>query len=274
MPSRYFLFSFKIRIKHFPRKRNTSVPIMLSALFGGNHAFLNGNHGHGHQMRRLQEQADADDYFILKFNDEGQEPEPYAKYGLKLAIPLFAGVMLLSGILVCLIIKMSHCQERCTRRTEEQKQESQKEEFYGNLICKSWNVSAEDTVMAASKASTSLSRGASLACSGRSSSSSSSDSDADESDEDHDVEIGNTASGVHIIPKPSLICFDIQHKKEKDGHQCSLCSKEYDMGDQIYESNNPQCQHEFHKECIIKRVNIQNKCPICNLLYVIANKEG
>lgn len=57
--------------------------------------------------------------------------------------------------------------------------------------------------------------------------------------------------------------------QQKDGCSCVICSKEYALGDQIYESNNSQCKHEFHKECIDKWLNFQNSCPICTQPFVI-----
>jgi hypothetical protein len=48
---------------------------------------------------------------------------------------------------------------------------------------------------------------------------------------------------------------------------CSICSKEYVVGDDIAWSKNDQCHHVFHKDCIVKLLDEGHtkNCPICRL---------
>ena len=59
----------------------------------------------------------------------------------------------------------------------------------------------------------------------------------------------------------------------KDPHVdvCLLCSEPYECDEVVYQSNNPVCQHRFHKRCIKKWLNYQSSCPICNQPYLLLN---
>ena len=53
---------------------------------------------------------------------------------------------------------------------------------------------------------------------------------------------------------------------------CAICLDEYKVGDTIAYSKNPNCHHEFHKECIFRVLQLgkhrkEGDCPICRNSY-------
>lgn len=50
---------------------------------------------------------------------------------------------------------------------------------------------------------------------------------------------------------------------------CRLCEKAFQHGDDMCESSNPRCKHEFHKHCITNWLSYQNTCPCCSETFVI-----
>lgn len=50
---------------------------------------------------------------------------------------------------------------------------------------------------------------------------------------------------------------------------CQLCSQSFERGQVVAESNNPDCQHQFHKACLEKWLQYQNSCPTCNAPYLL-----
>ena len=61
--------------------------------------------------------------------------------------------------------------------------------------------------------------------------------------------------------------------RETDLISCSICLKNYAVGEKIGFSNNPRCTHIFHEGCIIEWLLVKNSCPICRRDYVL-NKES
>ena len=57
--------------------------------------------------------------------------------------------------------------------------------------------------------------------------------------------------------------------RQKDGSVCVICNEPYMPGQLVYESNNPQCGHQFHKTCMDKWLQFQNSCPTCNDPFVL-----
>ncbi|CAB9516532.1 expressed unknown protein [Seminavis robusta] len=49
--------------------------------------------------------------------------------------------------------------------------------------------------------------------------------------------------------------------------RCVLCSKDYEEGENVTHSNNPNCHHEYHENCLYKhwkKVKAHDgKCPVC-----------
>lgn len=57
---------------------------------------------------------------------------------------------------------------------------------------------------------------------------------------------------------------DISMKDELEGETCSICIDEFDLRHQIYKL---ECGHVFHKECILRWMNTETRCPLCNKTY-------
>ena len=66
------------------------------------------------------------------------------------------------------------------------------------------------------------------------------------------------------VEKQGVVKADDDSHHCKDGSVCAVCKEEYQAGEPVYESNNPQCGHEHHKKCMDKWLQFQNSCPTCN----------
>ncbi|CAB9499297.1 RING-H2 finger protein [Seminavis robusta] len=53
---------------------------------------------------------------------------------------------------------------------------------------------------------------------------------------------------------------------------CALCSKAFQRGEEIGKSNNPDCNHVHHGDCLVHWLQLQNTCPTCNKPYVLMEK--
>ena len=62
-------------------------------------------------------------------------------------------------------------------------------------------------------------------------------------------------------------------EEEDDGPTCTICFNCYEPGDEICWSNNPQCNHVFHKDCIEEWLLRHDECPCCRLNYMMSPKE-
>jgi hypothetical protein len=49
---------------------------------------------------------------------------------------------------------------------------------------------------------------------------------------------------------------------------CTICFNPYQEGDEICWSNNPNCSHMFHKDCIGEWLMRADECPCCRLNYM------
>lgn len=77
---------------------------------------------------------------------------------------------------------------------------------------------------------------------------------------DSDIEEGAAATTEQALDPPDA---------GDESAVCQLCSKAFELGQPVYESNNPQCKHIFHMVCMDKWLNVQNTCPTCNHAYAI-----
>ena len=59
--------------------------------------------------------------------------------------------------------------------------------------------------------------------------------------------------------------------RRSDRKKCQICMQEYKEFDQLCVSNNPQCHHQFHEQCMAKWLKHQNLCPICDKTYVLVD---
>lgn len=60
-----------------------------------------------------------------------------------------------------------------------------------------------------------------------------------------------------------------QQTQDKTSCACAICNKDYQVGQPVYESNNPECGHVFHKNCMDSWLEIQNNCPTCNRPFAL-----
>jgi hypothetical protein len=49
---------------------------------------------------------------------------------------------------------------------------------------------------------------------------------------------------------------------------CDICMLDYEIGDEISESKNLDCDHIFHKECILDWMQKRHTCPCCRRNYL------
>lgn len=49
---------------------------------------------------------------------------------------------------------------------------------------------------------------------------------------------------------------------------CDICMMDYEVDDKISESKNPECDHIFHKECILDWMQKKHSCPCCRRNYL------
>jgi Ring finger domain len=54
---------------------------------------------------------------------------------------------------------------------------------------------------------------------------------------------------------------------------CSLCSKPFQMGEEVCRSNNDKCPHIHHRECMTHWLHLQNTCPTCNELFILVQVD-
>merc|ERR1711862_27376 len=59
--------------------------------------------------------------------------------------------------------------------------------------------------------------------------------------------------------------------QEQQNFCCSICLADYKVGDIIAYSENKECCHKFHKECIMQWLIMKKqntKCPCCRRYYI------
>jgi len=76
------------------------------------------------------------------------------------------------------------------------------------------------------------------------------------------------------VPRLSTTPDDLNsHASDDDRPTCTICFNVYEAGDEICWSNNPQCNHMFHKDCIEEWLLRHDECPCCRLNYMMLPKE-
>lgn len=54
---------------------------------------------------------------------------------------------------------------------------------------------------------------------------------------------------------------------------CSICLNEYEQGEEIAWSPNKNCEHFFHRACIVEWLLSHDDCPCCRLDFLCFNEE-
>ena len=113
-----------------------------------------------------------------------------------------------------------------------------------NLTCKPWAPGPDDTGETVASVYTAATNGSEsdTSCNGV----------GGEDDDDDDVEQGDCKRS---------------YSSKEGGNSCAICGEDYQSGQAVYVSNNPQCSHEFHTKCMNKWLACQNSCPVCNLPF-------
>lgn len=55
---------------------------------------------------------------------------------------------------------------------------------------------------------------------------------------------------------------------------CSICLMDYEVGEDVCWSRNPECIHAFHKECIVDWLMRNPQCPCCRRDYIYDGVTG
>lgn len=111
-------------------------------------------------------------------------------------------------------------------------------------------------------------------------------------DEDHhETEATNTASRrtadddeeeqggfVHRYcrQKTNLEISTSQHNGDDGGNsrmECQICLADFEVGDKICWSNNPECVHTFHIGCLEPWLMKHDECPLCRCKYLVPRKK-
>jgi len=182
--------------------------------------------------------------------DPGDDMMPSQRFGIEVFVGLFFLFVLFSGILAISIIACSRKQEKATTRGKEASAEKTHEDLKSNLSLKPWCPGTDATPRNMTDASMTVNSNYTT---------------------DSELDVSRTSSEIEIdvelqMPTDNQCSIDCAHK---DGSACALCHEEYQSGQPVYESNNPQCGHQFHKVCMDKWLHFQNSCPTCNQPFVL-----
>ena len=216
------------------------------------------------------EEYDDDKFFVLGGDDDEFFPESPPVWR---GVVLFLGIILVGATLTVAIIYCSRVNEKAEKNkrkgTKRQPDhttspqpprkvnqvcltlfiphaistadsEKKEEMLRSNMVCKPWS---NEPSLDASTTETTLRSDSSESLSLSSPAKASNDEELQ----------GNSATG----------------KINMDGAVCAICGEEYQEGQPVYESNNPQCGHQAHKRCMDKWLNIQNTCPECIQPFVL-----
>ena len=55
--------------------------------------------------------------------------------------------------------------------------------------------------------------------------------------------------------------------------ECQICLADFEVGDKICWSNNPDCVHTFHISCLEPWLLKHDECPLCRCPYLVPPKE-
>ena len=63
-------------------------------------------------------------------------------------------------------------------------------------------------------------------------------------------------------------------RNESKPSTCNICLMDFEEGEIVGFSKNPDCNHCYHKECILDWLMLKDSCPICRRDFIYKNEEG
>ncbi len=79
--------------------------------------------------------------------------------------------------------------------------------------------------------------------------------------------------GVHYADDETASSSEFGTLEEQEG-VCAICLERFHHGDLVGHSCNPQCQHEFHRDCIAGWLRIRDECPCCRQVFLAKMEAG
>mmetsp|Transcript_29982 Transcript_29982/g.49503 ORF Transcript_29982/g.49503 Transcript_29982/m.49503 type:complete len:299 (-) Transcript_29982:49-945(-) len=88
-----------------------------------------------------------------------------------------------------------------------------------------------------------------------------------------DIETGDALQETKSPKRETVIDFDFDPKTMVHLNQiskscCDICMMDYELDDKISQSKNVECDHIFHKECILDWMQKKHTCPCCRRNYL------
>jgi hypothetical protein len=100
-------------------------------------------------------------------------------------------------------------------------------------------------------------------------------SDGENGAPDKDIETGNAAKpkAKASTKREPKLDFDFDpktmiHLNEISKSCCDICMMDYELDDKISQSKHADCDHVFHKECILDWMHKKHTCPCCRRNYL------
>ena len=59
-----------------------------------------------------------------------------------------------------------------------------------------------------------------------------------------------------------------EEEDEAFQERCAICLERFENGDDVCYSNDPQCTHIFHRECVFEWLLKNNGCPCCRRSFL------
>jgi hypothetical protein len=82
--------------------------------------------------------------------------------------------------------------------------------------------------------------------------------------DEHDIETGKLPSDSKNASSTYLTI----RLSEIEQTCCDICMMDYELGDVVSQSNNSNCDHIFHKDCILDWMQKKHSCPCCRRNYL------
>ena len=63
-------------------------------------------------------------------------------------------------------------------------------------------------------------------------------------------------------------------KARNEPLECSICLAPVASGDSVSTSQNPECSHSFHRECVYQWLLKRKECPLCRNLFLLEEDQS